>query len=261
MTAGLAWLAGAGVGEGARLGLAMLLIQASIGAVNDWHDAAADGLDHPGRPVPAGLVRGRTAALAGALCGMGGLALAADFGPAVLTVAAAGYACGLAYDLHLKPTAWAWIPFALGFALVPAFAWLAATGTLPGLYPLAALLAIPAGAALALANGAIDAAAGPGAGAAGGGPAWRLGPRRAVVVGMILHAGIVVGAGGTLAVLGRPGPGSWLGLAVAAALAAAGLAGSARPERRHRQRGWEVQALAVAVLAVVWIAGLVPAGT
>ncbi len=44
----------------------------------------------------------------------------------------AGTATGYAYDLRLKATAWAWLPFAVGLPLLPVYAWVGATGRVPG---------------------------------------------------------------------------------------------------------------------------------
>ena len=71
-------------------------------------------------------------------------------------VAVAGTATGYAYDLRLKTTAWAWLPFAIGLPLLPVYAWVGATGQVPAPFVLLVPLAVLAGAAVALLNGLVD---------------------------------------------------------------------------------------------------------
>ncbi|MGZ8502689.1 MAG: UbiA family prenyltransferase, partial [Candidatus Limnocylindrales bacterium] len=114
MTAVLALVAGADGTRAVLLGLAMVCLQISIGALNDVLDAERDRGWKPGKPIPAGLVgRGTAVALvvAGLILGLGAAAVA---GPAVLAVALVGTGAGWAYDIRLKTTGWAWLPFAVG---------------------------------------------------------------------------------------------------------------------------------------------------
>lgn len=249
-----------------RLGIAMLGLQVSIGALNDLVDAPRDATTKPGKPLPRGIAS-RTAAV---LIGAGGLGLAGllllPSGPAALGVLAACAACGYAYDLWLSRTALSWLPLAIALPLVPVFAWVGATGAMP-----AALLAIVpagilAGAGLALANGLADLERDRAVGAATA--AVRLGFRRTWAVQAALLVGAVA-----VAVAGRPaGPvaGSGAGLvwgaaavmlvlgagvlAVGIGLAAGGLGRSGGA--RHGERAWELEAIGIALVAAGWLASV-----
>ncbi|HYN47211.1 MAG TPA: UbiA family prenyltransferase, partial [Candidatus Nanopelagicales bacterium] len=149
-------IAGAGAALMVLLAAAMLLLQLGIGAANDWADAPADETGQPGKPVPSGLVRRTTAARVALGAAAAGLALAALAGPVPLALAAAGLAAGLAYDLRLKGTRWSWVPYAVGVPLLPVFAWVGATGSLPAPFAVLVPIAMLAGAALAVANALAD---------------------------------------------------------------------------------------------------------
>ncbi|MCI4355222.1 MAG: UbiA family prenyltransferase, partial [Thermoplasmata archaeon] len=156
VTGALATIAGAEAPVVAQLGIAMLGIQFGIGTVNDVADASHDAVVKPEKAIPAGLVSPVAARLVAGVALGGGLLLAAPGGPLTLAVAALGAGSGLAYDLRLKGTVLSWAPFVVAVPLVPAFAWLGVTGALPGPILVAALLAAPAGGALALANALPD---------------------------------------------------------------------------------------------------------
>jgi 4-hydroxybenzoate polyprenyltransferase len=230
----------------------MFCLQASIGSTNDVVDAAADRRAKPAKPIPAGLVARRTAGVVAVVAGFGGLAVAGLFGPAVLLVAALGYGLGLAYDLRLKRTSWSWLAYALALPLVPAFAWLGAGAGLPPRFPVLAALALVAGTALAVGNGLIDLEGDAATGTAG--LAGALGRRRAIGVVVVCDAAVVV-----LAAVTAWSPRSqptlpWLALLVGAALCAAGVWLSASDVDWRRRLGWELQACAVALVAVGWFA-------
>jgi geranylgeranylglycerol-phosphate geranylgeranyltransferase len=136
------------------LTLVMLPAQLSIGALNDWADAAADGISKPFKPIARGALS-RTTALTVALAGFAvSLGAAAWLGVDVLAVTVLGVAAGVAYDLALKRTPAAVLAWWAGFAAVPLLA-MVMTGRLRGAaegVPLAGLLAL----ALHLANGLPD---------------------------------------------------------------------------------------------------------
>jgi 4-hydroxybenzoate polyprenyltransferase len=69
----LVMIAGGTVATAATLGLAMLGLQFCIGAANDWFDVDLDARAKPAKPIPAGLVTRRTAAVVAVICGGGGL--------------------------------------------------------------------------------------------------------------------------------------------------------------------------------------------
>lgn len=253
VAAAAAWLAG-GVGETAlRLGISMVLLQASVGALNDVVDAPVDAGRKPGKPIPAGLVGVRTALVISALAGAGGLALAVPSGGPTLVLAVVLLVLGYGYDLAAKGTAWSWLPFALAIPLFPTYGWLGAAASLPPVWAVLLPAAGLAGAGLAIGNAVVDVERDRDAGLASA--ATRLGRRWAVRVATLL---LVAAAVPAVAVL-------WAGAAVLpwAGVVASGLLlaligarflADERPETR--ERGWELQAVGVAIAAIGWLAGL-----
>jgi 4-hydroxybenzoate polyprenyltransferase len=238
----------------------MTLLQLGIGTVNDLVDAPHDAGRKPGKPIPAGLVPAGAARVAAiALFGLGvGLAAVASVALAILALVVV--AIGLAYDLRLKGTAWSWLPFAVGIPILPVFGWLGATGSLHPLFAVLVPTAVVAGTALAIANSMVDIERDRAAGRTS--VAARLGHRRAAWVAAGLFGAVTIAAGLSL-IAAEPGRGesSWLqpsAVALAVALgggaAFAALATARHPERA--ETAWRIEAVAIAVLAVLWI-GLV----
>ncbi len=254
VTLGLALLAGAPVGRAMLLSVAMLAIQFSIGAVNDLSDAPADAIAGRAKPLVDGLVPARLALGVAVAAGAAGIALSALAGPFTALIALAGYAIGLAYDLRLKASAWSWLPYAAGIPLLPVFAWVGATGRVPG--PLLALagLGVLAGAALAIANSLADAERDAASGTAT--IARALGQGRALRLGALLSLSVGGVAVVSAVALAGPIPGTWLTCAGAAAMAGGIWIGF----RGNLQRGWEVQAVGLGILATGWVASLAAAG-
>ncbi|HEX5590763.1 MAG TPA: UbiA family prenyltransferase [Candidatus Limnocylindrales bacterium] len=256
-TAALALLAGGSLPTAIRLGTAMTAIQFSIGVLNDLVDAARDGGRRPPKPIPAGLVRPATARLVAVLAAAAGLALSAASGLPTVFVAVAGAACGYAYDLRLSRTRWAWLPLAIALPIVPVYAWLGATGTLPDDLLVLVPIGMLAGGGLAVGNALAD----QDADARAGSPSIpvRLGAMRA----WWIHLG-VLGAATGLALLTLPA-----GAAGATVLSACGAAGivlgagilgvgsvgrGASPAAARL--GWAVEAVGVAALGVGWLLGV-----
>jgi len=281
ITGTLAMVAGGTPDVAARLALAMLAIQVGIGAANDLTDADRDAVVKPAKPIAAGLIA-PDVARAVAVAGLGiGLLLAASLSPGALALAAAGAATGLAYDLRLKGTAWAWLPFAVGIPLLVLFASWGARQELSPAILVAAGLAVPAGAALAIANALPDAERDARTGVRS--MATSLGLSRAsravaglqTLVGSAAVASYValIGAidqsiSGPSAppddasiVAGLTGP-AWagVGLAGSVVLLAIGVVLGAGESVTWRQRGWEVQAVGLGLLAAAWTGGLASAG-
>jgi 4-hydroxybenzoate polyprenyltransferase len=231
----------------------MTLLQFAIGASNDVVDAPADRGRHD-KPVAAGLVARRVAALVALICGAAGLTLAAISGPVVFGLAVAGLGLGLAYDVRLKRTSMAWLPFAIGIPLLVLFAWYGATGELTA----PAIVVMPAGAlagtALALGNALVD----PGADRAAGlvTPVVALGADRAWRIAAVLLSATVLVVAGSLVQLGATA-GTVVGALAAGLLAAAGLWLARDRQRAVRERGWELEAVGIALLGAVWMAGVV----
>jgi len=253
----VAAIAGAGAGLVAVLAGAMLLLQLAIGAANDWADAPADATARRGKPVPSGLVGRPTAARIAVGATTAGLALAALGGPVALAVAGAGLAAGLAYDLRLKSTRWSWVPYTVGVPLLPVFAWVGATGSLPEPFAVLVPIAMLAGAALAVANALADVERDRDAGTET--IATVLGMEGARRITTALQVVVVTSALASAVALG--GDGGWIALAGAGAVVVlAGLAIGARGGAAARRRAWEVQALGTGVVAGAWIGALAAAG-
>jgi len=254
VTLAIAALADGGLPTAARLGLAMLALQASIGAVNDLVDAGVDAGRKPGKPIPRGIVGpGEARALAaGGL--IAGLALALPSGPATVAVAAIGVGLGYVYDVRLSRTAWSWLPLAAALPLVPVFAWLGTTGEVPpALLPLIPI-GIVGGGGLALANGIADLERDLAAGVRTA--AVRLGRQAWIVDAAAMAAALA------LAWLFAPGvpPVRISGLGLGSLLVIGGLILSRTASAGRRERGWELQAAGVGVVGLAWVAGIAATG-
>lgn len=239
------------------LGLAMLGFQTSIGAVNDLVDEASDALTKPAKPIPAGLIGRRGAAVFMAVGGTFGIALSAIYGPVILGLGLAMYACGLAYDLVLKPTAFASLCWAVAFPLLPMYAWYAATGELPPRASLLLPVAALAGPTLQLANGIVDLERDIAAGLRG--PVVRLGRRRTLGLLVVLEL-VIHGLAWATLIIGGGVPSASIVVVSAASLVAAGgvmLSTATRPARR--ERGWQAQAGSIVLLGVGWVLAATPA--
>jgi len=239
-----------------RLAASMFALQSAIGTLNDLVDEPRDRLAKPAKPIPSGDVgRGRARGVLIVLAAAG-LGLAAMSGPWVVTIALLGLAIGVAYDLRLKGTVWSWLPFALGVPLLPVFAWVGGAGRLPPAFALILPAGVAAGASLAVANLLADIDRDRSIGVET--LATRLGQTVAWRVGAILAGAVIAAALGSLVVLG----GARLGIVVSAMggiLVAGGVALGRQASATRRERGWELQAIGVAVLAAGWVAAL--AGT
>jgi len=253
VTGAIAALAGADARLVLHLAVSMLAIQAAIGAANDWADAPADATSRPSKPIPAGLVRRSVAARVAVAAGALGVGLAAFLGPLPLAIAALGLAVGLAYDLRLKGTRWSWLPYAVGIPLLPVYAWVGATGTLPPAAVVLVPLAVVAGAGLAVANALADLERDASAGTET--VATALGVAGARRVGAALQGVAAGGAVSSVILLGGDVVGVALTI-VGALLMVAGVAVGWRGSPAARQRVWELQGVGAGVVAAGWVAAL-----
>lgn len=230
----------------------MLLLQGSIGALNDWADAQADAVSRPAKPIPTGLVPRQTAGAIAAVAAVLGLSLAAFAGPAALAIAAIGLGAGVAYDLRLKRTPWSWAPYAIGIPLLPVFGWVGATGSLPAALGALIPAAAVAGAALAIANALADLEQDREAGVET--VATSLGLYRARRAGALLQGIVAIIAFAAMLALGsRAGV-----VAVAAGIIVVGCGvalGWGSPGW-SRQRAWELQGSGLAIMALGWMGAL-----
>jgi 4-hydroxybenzoate polyprenyltransferase len=255
-TGAVALLAGGDGGVALRLGVAMVALQASIGALNDLVDAPIDAGRKPGKPIPAGLVPPILARAIVVVSAALGLILAAS-SPGLLLLAAVGLGIGYAYDLVAKGSAWSWLPLALGLPLLPVFGWYGATGTLPTGFALLVPAAVMAGAGLATANAMADLDRDESAQV--GSVAIRLGAGRAWVVGAALHAAVGLIALGSLWAVGADAPELAAGV-LSIGIVFVGVALGRASSSTILERAWEVQAIGVALLGVTWVWGMAGAG-
>lgn len=228
---------------------AVLTGQLSVGWCNDAFDARRDiAAGRRGKPVVDGTV-GVTevwgaACAALALCVPLSLACGLWAGAVHLT----GVAAAWAYDLRLKATAWSWVPYAVGFAALPAFVALG----LPG-QPWPAWWVVTAGALLGVGAHLGDVLPDIRGDLATGVRGWphRLGPDST----RLLLPVPLVAASAVLA-LGPAGPPGRWGAAALAVAAVVALTGTVLGRR------WERAAFASAVaVAVVDVALLLLRGT
>ena len=233
-----------------QLGLSMTALQASIGALNDLHDAPDDAGRKPGKPIPAGLV---SVPLAWAVVVGGaaiGIVLAATVDGRVGTLAVVVLLIGYGYDVVAKGTAWSWLPFAIGIPILPVYGWLGAASELPAFFAALVPMAVLAGAALSIANARADLERDLAAGSVsvatrlGLEGSWRL---HAVLWGLtaVVALGWVafrdVGLAGAAPVL------------VGAGLIAVAVGWSRRRGPDGRERGWEFEAAAAALALLAWL--------
>ncbi|GAA1256471.1 hypothetical protein GCM10009665_53670 [Kitasatospora nipponensis] len=204
---------------------AVLTGQLSVGWCNDRVDLARDrAAGRRDKPLVTGLLAPRTVSVAAgcalALCVPLSLAGGAAAGAAHLT----GVAAAWGYDLGVKRTLASWLPYALGFGLLPAFVTLGLPGRpWPPIWSLAAGALLGVGAHLTNVLPDIDADLAAGV----RGLPQRLGRRRTRAL-----APLPLLAACALLVFGPPGPvgpADWAALAVTAALALATVLPSTAP--------------------------------
>ena len=258
LVAGVAALAAGGEpGTAIRLGLSMILLQASVGALNDVIDAPSDAGRKPGKPIPAGLVSPTAAKGIAAAAALLGVVLAVPSGAATVALAVGLLALGYAYDLWFKGTAWSWLPFALAIPLFPTYGWLGAAGGLPPIWAVLLPTAVLAGTALAVANATVDVERDRAAGLQS--VATRLGRQRSRRLNLGLLGAVWVLATATLVLAAGLLPWGLAALGGGIA-AAAGWVALGAEDPHTRERGWEAQAVGVALLAAGWLAAIVTGG-
>jgi len=233
----IALIAGADGFVATRLAVGMLGLQFAIGTANDVADESRDRLSRPRKPIVAGMVEPRQARAAFVVAAGVGLVAAASVGAAPLAVGIVGLGVGLIYDLRLKGTALSWLPFAVGVALLPVYAWIGATGSLPTAFWGIVAMALLAGAVLAVANAVADIERDRQAGAAS-------------VATILEVSSVAAGLSGAALPVELAGIAlSWLGLRL-----------SAGHDEQVARLGWEVQAVAMVVMGAAWLAALGSAG-
>jgi 4-hydroxybenzoate polyprenyltransferase len=230
----------------------MTALQAGIGTVNDLADAPADRIAKPAKPIPSGLVPRRVAG-AVALVAIGlGIALSAASGWGTVAIAFAGISIGLAYDLRLKGTAWSWLPFALGIPLLPIYAWYGGSGSLPAAFVILVPAAVAAGAALAIGNARADLERDRASGVRS--IATALGPRKAWAAEVVILALVgILAVASSAVVLSGAASGQLVLVAVAGLVPVVAAVVSRDFTAAGRERAWEIEAIGVALLGVIWL--------
>ena len=249
----VALTAGADPITAARLALSMVVLQASIGALNDLVDAPRDAGHKPSKPIPAGVVTPAATTAVVLLGGGLGVLLAMPSGSSLVIVALAGLSIGYGYDLRFKGTAWSWLPFAVGIPLLPVYGWLGATGVLPPFFAILVPMTVLAGSALAIANASADIERDRAAGTDS--VAIRLGRDRSWALNVSLLGIVMVVAVGSLIIAETP-EAALVGALAGFALVALGLALGRRGSDRRPDIAWEIQAVGLGVVAAAWIAGV-----
>lgn len=116
------------------LGLGMLCFQCAIGAANDALDAGDDASAKPWKPIPAGLVTPRAAAVLAAALAGAGLVVTFSLDTLPWLIGLTGLGLGMAYNAVFKRTAISWLPLALALPLVPAWVFTALDAWTPFLW-------------------------------------------------------------------------------------------------------------------------------
>jgi 4-hydroxybenzoate polyprenyltransferase len=185
------------------------------------------------------------------------LVAAASVGIGALVIGAVGLADGLVYDLRLKSTPMAWLPFAAGVGLLPLYAWWGALGSVPGAFVGVIALSVAAGAVLALANAYADIEVDRRSGTRS--VAVVLGERRTLAADAVLLGMVEVVALATMVTTAGIAPPTILAI-LGCGLSWFGLSLAALRTDRGRHLVWEVQAVGLVILGVSWLAVLNSAG-
>ncbi len=247
LSAGLAALASLPVGRGVLVTAAVFTGQLSIGWSNDYLDAERDRTVHRSdKPVAAGAVSQRVAAVAAAVALIVTLALSAALGWPGGAAALVIVLCGWLYNVGLKATLLSWLPYAIAFGTLPAVATLSVSPPrwpAPWALTAGALLGVAAHLANVLPDLRDDASTGV------RGLPHRLGARAtsltAAAILLAASAAILFGPGGK--------SGVWRGAGFVVALLVAGIAAAAAYRDPSSRRFFQATIL-IAVLDLTFFA-------
>jgi 4-hydroxybenzoate polyprenyltransferase len=239
-----------------RLVGVVLLSQICVGITNDLHDLPLDRHSKPHKPLVAGRVRSDVARVIAWVAGLSALTFSMSFGPVGLLGALLGTGAGLLYNYRLKGTVFSWLPYAVGFSLLPLCPFIA-LGLWSSALAWTCFIVLPASIALNLAQSLDDLESDGVVGVTG--LANRLGPRWAPIVTWVA-CGIAV----ALALLrGVESPRARLLVSAAAVttclVSTAALHYHRRPGPGSRVLAWRLVAAGIAILGVGWVGAVVAA--
>ena len=225
------------------LGLGMLCFQFTIGLVNDLADREQDRAAKPWKPLASGRLPVAAARALALGLGFAGLLLTLTLPIGAWPIGAAGFGCGLVYDVWLKRTGFSWLPYSLAFPLIPVWVYVASDAWDALLWwtlPLGSVL----GLALHLANQAPDASN-------DAGLPGRLGEARSRLLALALFG---LAAAAVATVLAVESPARALTACAVALLTFAAAPWATR--LLGRDGGFALLAVASAVLAVLFISAV-----
>ncbi len=102
---------------------ALFFSQAVVGISNDYHDRLLDAQGQPWKPLARGIVTPNEARALITLAFAVMLAFAISLGAIALLLVLLGTIAGLFYNFWLRETPVSWLPYVLGFTVLPVFVW------------------------------------------------------------------------------------------------------------------------------------------
>ena len=99
--------------------------QVTVGVSNDYHDRALDAQGQTWKPLARGIVSPGEARAIIAIAFVLMLAFAISLGPIVLLLALLGTFAGQLYNFWLRETSFSWLPYIVGFIVLPISIWVA----------------------------------------------------------------------------------------------------------------------------------------
>jgi 4-hydroxybenzoate polyprenyltransferase len=242
--------------------LAMLANQFSIGLSNDWLDAARDTrASRVDKPLAAGRLSPTLVRNVAFACVLVSLGLSAWLGLWVLLAQVIGLTAGWAYNLGLKATPISFVPYLVGFGILPVIVTLSSpipTLAAPWVIAVAAILGVAAHFANAMPDIETDRSEGI------LGMPQRVGARASgIITYLVLLIGAMIAFAGPQLAPGRGGsvgtsPIQWIGLVLNLVVAAVGIGLVARlsPERPPSRLMFQLIMLAaLANVAMIAVAG------
>jgi 4-hydroxybenzoate polyprenyltransferase len=100
---------------------ALFFSQVVVGISNDYHDRLLDAQGQPWKPLARGIVTPNEARALIALAFVLMLACAVLLGPIALSFVLLGTLAGQIYNFRLRGTPFSWLPYVLGFIILPIF--------------------------------------------------------------------------------------------------------------------------------------------